>query len=184
VQTICSVAVIPDKTWHFMYKGRKKQPLSRSFIVFSKLSCIQWSFNMPIFFWQFTSRCFICLFSCVCNFMEKIAPLEEQCHNSKKAHFDSCPQELCLRPYLPSGIASHAYLLKWPQEGRSVVLLIRFLRPGQWVLLSPEKLYFSNLDSVLLGVRYVKICTIIWIIYFLWNLQLSMYSHGARLMGF
>jgi hypothetical protein len=45
---------------------------------------------------------------------EHIVSLEEQCHNSKNAHFELCPQELCLRPYLPSGIASHVYFLKWP----------------------------------------------------------------------
>jgi hypothetical protein len=38
----------------------------------------------------------------------------------KNAHFELCPQEVCLRPYLPSGIASHIYFLKWPREGRSV----------------------------------------------------------------
>jgi hypothetical protein len=69
-----------------------------------------------------------------------IAPLEEQCHNSKNAHFELCPQEVCLRPYLPTGIASHTYFLKWPRDGRSViVLLIRLHRPCQWFLLSPEK---------------------------------------------
>jgi hypothetical protein len=33
-----------------------------------------------------------------------IAPLEEQCHNfiKKNVHFQLCPQEVCLRPYLPS----------------------------------------------------------------------------------
>jgi hypothetical protein len=85
-----------------------------------------------------------------------IYPLEEQCHNSKNAHFELCPQGVCLRPYLPSGIASHVYFLKWPREGRSVVvLLMRLHHPSQWLFLSPEKLYFSSCDSVLLGVRYV-----------------------------
>jgi hypothetical protein len=84
---------------------------------------------------------------------QHIAHIEEHCHNSKNAHFKLCPQELYLRPYLPSGIASHVYLLKWPREGRSVVvLLMRLHRPGQWFFLSPEKLYFSSCDSVLLGV--------------------------------
>jgi hypothetical protein len=84
-----------------------------------------------------------------------IAPLEEQCDNSKNAHFDLCPEEVCLRPYLPSGIAWHVYFLKWLRKGRSVVvLLMRLHRPGQWVFLSPEKLYFSSFDSVLRGVRY------------------------------
>jgi hypothetical protein len=78
-------------------------------------------------------------------------PLEEQCHKPKNAHFELCPQEVCLRPYLPSGIASHDYFLKCPREGRSVVLLMRLHRPGQWFFLSPEKLYFSSCDSVLLG---------------------------------
>jgi hypothetical protein len=32
-----------------------------------------------------------------------IAPLEEQRHNSKNVHFELCPQEVRLRPYLPSG---------------------------------------------------------------------------------
>jgi hypothetical protein len=60
-----------------------------------------------------------------------IAPLEEQCHNSKNAHFELYPQEVCLRPYLPSGIASHVYFLNWPREGRSVVLLLmRLHRPA------------------------------------------------------
>jgi hypothetical protein len=84
------------------------------------------------------------------------APLEEQCHNSKNAHFELCPQEVCLRPYLPSGIASHVYFLKCPRQGRSVVvLLMRLPRPGHWFFLSPEKLYFSSCDSVLLGVRHI-----------------------------
>jgi hypothetical protein len=55
-----------------------------------------------------------------------IAPLEEQCHNSKNAHFELCPQEACLRPYLPSGTASHVYFLKWPREGRSDVVLFYY----------------------------------------------------------
>jgi hypothetical protein len=93
-----------------------------------------------------------------------IAPLEEQCHNSKNAHFELCPQEVCLRPYLPSGIGSHVYFLKWPREGRSVgVLLSRLHRPGQWFFLFPEKLYFLSCDSVLLGVRYVL--TRVWSIF-------------------
>jgi hypothetical protein len=58
-----------------------------------------------------------------------ITPLKDQCHNSKNAHFELCPQEVCLRPYLPSGIASHVYFPKWPREGRSVVLLMRLHRP-------------------------------------------------------
>jgi hypothetical protein len=83
-----------------------------------------------------------------------IASLEGQCHNSKIAHFELCPQELCLRPYLPSEMASHVYFLKWPPEGRSfVILLMRLHRPGQWFFLSPEKFYFSSCDSVLLEVR-------------------------------
>jgi hypothetical protein len=66
------------------------------------------------------------------------------------------PQEVCLRPYLPSGITSHVYFLKWPREGRSVVvLLMRVHRPGQWFFLSPEKMYFSSCDSVLVGGRYI-----------------------------
>jgi hypothetical protein len=90
---------------------------------------------------------------------QDIALLEEQCHNSTKAHSELCPEEVCLRPYLPSGIASHVYFLKWPREGRSVVvLLMRLHRPGQWFFLSPEKLYFSSCDSVLLGVRHVNYC--------------------------
>jgi hypothetical protein len=73
----------------------------------------------------------------------------------KKRSFELCPQEVRLRPYLLSGIASHVYFLKWPREGRSViVLLMRLHRPRQWFFLSPEKLYFSSCDSVLLGVRY------------------------------
>jgi hypothetical protein len=84
------------------------------------------------------------------------APLEEQSHNSKNAHFELCPQEVCLTPYLPSGIASHVYILKWPREGRSVVLLMQLHRPGQWFSLSPEKLYFSSCDSVLIGVSHVR----------------------------
>jgi hypothetical protein len=97
-----------------------------------------------------------CITSLICVY--HIAPLEEQCHNSKNAHFVLCPQEICLRPYLPSGIASHVYFLKWPREGRSVVLLMRLHRPSQWFFLFPEKLYFSSCDSVLLGVRYDKLC--------------------------
>jgi hypothetical protein len=86
-----------------------------------------------------------------------IVPLEEQCHNSKKHWFELCPQEeVCLRPYLPSGIASHVCFLKWPQEGRSVILLMLLHHPGQWFFLSPEKLYFFSCDSVLLWVRYVS----------------------------
>jgi hypothetical protein len=49
----------------------------------------------------------------------------------KPPHFELCPQEVCLRPYLPSGTASHVYFLKWPREGRSVVLLMRLHRTGQ-----------------------------------------------------
>jgi hypothetical protein len=63
----------------------------------------------------------------------------------------------CLTPNLPSGIASHVYFLKLPREGRSVILLMRLYRPGQWFLLSPEKLYFSSRDSVLLEVRHNRI---------------------------
>jgi hypothetical protein len=75
-----------------------------------------------------------------------IAPPEEQCHNSKNAH-----SELCPRPYLPSRMASHVCFLKWLQEGRSVfVLMVQLHRPSQWFFLSPEKLYFSSCDSVLL----------------------------------
>jgi hypothetical protein len=84
------------------------------------------------------------------------APLEEWRHNSKNAHFELCPQEVCLRPHLPGGIASHVCFLKWLQEGRSVVLLMRLHRPDQWLLLSPEMLCFSSCDCVLLGVRYVN----------------------------
>jgi hypothetical protein len=43
---------------------------------------------------------------------------------------------------------------KMATRGRSVVLLMRLHRPGQRFFLSPEKLYFSSFDSVLLGVRY------------------------------
>jgi hypothetical protein len=86
-----------------------------------------------------------------------IAPLEEQSHNSKNAHFELCPQEVCLRPYLPSVIASHVYFLKRPLEGRIVVVLLMWLHcPSQWFFLSPEKLYFSSCDSVLLGVQYIQ----------------------------
>jgi hypothetical protein len=93
-----------------------------------------------------------------------IATLEEQCHNSKNAHFELCPQEVCLRPYLPSGVASHVCFLKWPRGGRSVVvLLMRLHRPGRWFFLSIEKLYFSSCDSDLLGVRYI---------YPIWTLKL------------
>jgi hypothetical protein len=60
-----------------------------------------------------------------------------------------------MRPYLPSGIASHVYFLKCPLEGRTVVdLLTQLNRDGQWFFLSPGKLYFSNCDSFHLGVRY------------------------------
>jgi hypothetical protein len=85
----------------------------------------------------------------------QVAPLEEHYRNSKKAHFELYLQEVRLRPYLSSGIASHVYFLKWPREGRSVVLFMRLHRPGQWFFLSPEKLCFSSYDSVLIGVRYV-----------------------------
>jgi hypothetical protein len=91
----------------------------------------------------------------VANGVLYIVPLEEQCHNSKNVHFELCTQEVCLRPYLPSGIASHVCFLKWPREGRSVALLMRLRRPGQWFFLSPEKFYFSSCDSVLLGVWYI-----------------------------
>jgi hypothetical protein len=75
-----------------------------------------------------------------------IAPLEEQCHNSKNAYFELCPQEVCLRLYLPSGIASHTYFLKWPREGRHViVLLMRFHRPGQWFFPLSWKVVFFEL---------------------------------------
>jgi hypothetical protein len=90
-----------------------------------------------------------------------IAPLEVKCHNSKNSHFELCPQEVCLRPYLPSGIASHVYFLKSPREGRSVVvLLMRLHRPDPWFFLSPAKLYFSSCDSVLLVMRY-EICALL-----------------------
>jgi hypothetical protein len=85
-----------------------------------------------------------------------ITHLEEQCHNPNNAHFELCPQEVCLRPYLLSGIASQVYFLKWPRQGRSVlVFLMRLHRPGQWFFFSPGKLYISSCDGVLLGVRYV-----------------------------
>jgi hypothetical protein len=84
-----------------------------------------------------------------------ITHIEEQCHKSKNAHFELCSQEVCLRPHLPSVIASHVYFLKWPREGRSVVLLKRLHRPGHCLFLSAEKLYFSSCDSVLLGVRHI-----------------------------
>jgi hypothetical protein len=41
--------------------------------------------------------------------LKDTAHLEEQCHYSKNANFELCPQEVCLRPYLPSGIASHLF---------------------------------------------------------------------------
>jgi hypothetical protein len=52
----------------------------------------------------------------------QIASLEEQCHNSKNVHFELCPKEVHLWPYLPSGIASHVCFLKWPWEERSVII--------------------------------------------------------------
>jgi hypothetical protein len=73
----------------------------------------------------------------------------------QNAPFELCPKEVCLRTYLPSGIASHIYFIKWPLEEISVVVLMRLHRPGQWVFLSPEKLYLSSCASVLVGVRYV-----------------------------
>jgi hypothetical protein len=89
-----------------------------------------------------------------------IAPIDEQCHNSKNAYFELRPQEVCLRPYLPNGIASHICFLKWPREGRIVVaLLMRLHRPGQWFFLPPENLYCFSCDSVLLQVRYIYIHT-------------------------
>jgi hypothetical protein len=52
---------------------------------------------------------------------------------------------------------SHVCFLKWSREGRSdIVLLIGLHRPGQWLFLSPEKVYFASCDRILLGVRYVK----------------------------
>jgi hypothetical protein len=74
----------------------------------------------------------------------------------KNTHFELCPQEVCLRQYLPSGIVSHIYFLKWSWEGRSVILLMRLHHPDQWFFLYPKKLYFSSCASVLLGMRYVK----------------------------
>jgi hypothetical protein len=82
-----------------------------------------------------------------------IAPLEEQCHNSKNAHFELCPQEVCLRPYLPSGIASHVYFLKWPRDG-IVVLLVGLGCPGQWFFLFWIVVLFE-LWQCSSGVRYV-----------------------------
>jgi hypothetical protein len=110
------------------------------------------------------TRVCVCI-TCEISQILYIAPLEEQCHNSKNAHFELCPQEVCLKPYLPSGIASHVYFLKWPREGRSVVLLMRLHRPGQWFFLSPEKFYFSSGDSILPGVRYIHIHTCLHIFY-------------------
>jgi hypothetical protein len=86
------------------------------------------------------------------------APRRTVSELKKKTHFELRPQEVCLRPYVPSGIASHVYFLKWPREGRSVVFLLMWLhRPRLWLFLSPENSYFSNCDCVLLGVRYVTI---------------------------
>jgi hypothetical protein len=81
-------------------------------------------------------------------------------HNSKNAHFELCPQEISLRPYPSSGITTHVDFIKWPLEGRSVVLLKRFHRFGQWFFLFPEKFYFLSCDRVLLGVRY-DICFVL-----------------------
>jgi hypothetical protein len=98
----------------------------------------------------------ICCYNSNTNTLNISHP-EKNCVTSQKnAHFELCPQEVCLRPYLPSGIASHVYFLKWPREGRSVVVrLLRLHRPGPWFFLSPEKLYFSSCDSVLLGMGHV-----------------------------
>jgi hypothetical protein len=75
-----------------------------------------------------------------------MAPLEEWCHNSEKAHFELRPQEVCLGPYLPSGIASQVYFLKWPREERSVViLLMRLQSPSQWVFPLSRKVVFFEL---------------------------------------
>jgi hypothetical protein len=105
------------------------------------------------------------------KFRADIAPLEERCQNPKKnIHFELCPQEVCMRPYLPSWIATHVYFLKCPREGRSVVLLMRLHRSGQWFFLSPEKLYFSKCDSVLTGVRYVNATS--------WCVCLCLYIYG------
>jgi hypothetical protein len=67
----------------------------------------------------------------ITNITLHIAPLEEQRHNSKSAHFELFPQKVRLRPHLPSGKASHVYFLKQPREGRSVVLLMRL--HCQWI---------------------------------------------------
>jgi hypothetical protein len=59
----------------------------------------------------------------------------------KNAHFELCPQEVCLRPYQPNGIASHVYFVQWPREGSSVVLFMRLHRHGQWFFLSHIYIY-------------------------------------------
>jgi hypothetical protein len=74
---------------------------------------------------------------------------------TQKTVTELCPQEVCLRPFLPWGSASRDYFLKLPRGGRSVVLSMRLHRPDQWFFLSPEKLYFSSCNSVLLGVRCI-----------------------------
>jgi hypothetical protein len=81
-------------------------------------------------------------------------------YRRENGRLSRCPTS-CYHPSLspksclPSGIESHVYFLKCLLEGRSVVLVMRLHRPGQWFFLSPEELYFSSCDSVLLGGRYV-----------------------------
>jgi hypothetical protein len=97
-----------------------------------------------------------------------IARLEEHCHNSKHAHFELCPQDVCLRPYLPTGISLLVYFLKWPREGRSVVLFMRLHRPGQWFFLSPEKLLFFELWQCS-SRSAIRVCALSHFCYFRYN---------------
>jgi hypothetical protein len=97
----------------------------------------------PIIKYYASIKISIYIHECNQNFKKNVTNLEEQCHKSKNAHLELFPQKVCLRPYLPSGIAPRVYIIKLPLEGSSVVfILMRLHRPGQWFLFSPKSYIF------------------------------------------
>jgi hypothetical protein len=87
---------------------------------------------------------------------------KEQCHNSN-AHCELCPQEVCLRPYLPTVIASHTYFLNGRERG-CVFVFMRLHHTSQWFFICPKKLYVSSCDSFFRGCNtYITHCYSAWL---------------------
>jgi hypothetical protein len=129
--------------------------------------------------WSYTSVVPICprgmerenfAFPCSFTFTVSCNPATH-CHNSNNVRFELCPRDVCLRPYLPSGIASHVYFIKWSQEGRSVVLVMWLHHPGQWFYLPPGRLYFFELWQRSAGTW--NVC-IVMTRYFSWHFSWSL----------